>query len=95
MAKENEEERTVAEDYFAINARNRSCWLVRTPMARHVLLQLDRVIPPRWIHFVDMSGASVRIRPAEIIAVTQCSAEQRAARRAFDEALDKEEGGRW
>ncbi len=90
MAKE-EKKVPGAQDYFAINGRNCGWWPVSTPMARHVLQQLDRMIPPRWIHFVDLSGATVRIRPSEIADVTQCSAEQRASRRAFTALLDEEQ----
>jgi len=94
MAKE-EKEVPVAGDYFAINGKNCGWWPVSTPMARHVMRQLDQVIPPRWIHFVDLSGATVRVRPSEIADVTQCSAEQRASRRAFNAALNDEHGDRW
>lgn len=92
---EKEKEIPAAEDYFAINGRNCGWWPVSTTMARHVLRQLDRVIPPRWIQFVDLSGATVRVRPDEIADVTQCSAEQRASRRAFRDALQEEQGDQW
>jgi hypothetical protein len=97
MAKEEKGEKKVpvAEDYFAINGKHCGWWAVSTPMARHVLQQLDRMIPPRWIHFVDLSGATVRVRPSEIADVTQCSKEQRAARRALGAALDEERDDRW
>jgi hypothetical protein len=41
--------------------------------------------------FVDLSGARVRIRANQILSVAQCTAEQRAYRRRFYQALDREE----
>jgi hypothetical protein len=83
-------------DYFIVGATEHRWWPVSTPMARHVLRQLDRLVSPRWIRFVDLSGATVQIRPGEIVDVTQCSAEQRAWRRWFDRTLREEyENGEW
>jgi hypothetical protein len=83
-------------DYFIIGTTDQRWWPVSTPMARHILRQLERLIPPRWIRFVDLSGATVQVRPGEIVDVTQCSAEQRAWRRRFDRFLrDEYDSGEW
>ncbi len=82
-------------DYFAVNATGRRMWPVSTRMATHILRELDRWFPPRWIRFVDLSGAAIQVRPREIVDVTQCSADQRAQRREFWRAIDREEDAEW
>ena len=89
-AQERRDEVPAPVDYFAIGATDCRWWPVSTRMAAHVLRELDRFIPPRWIHFVDLSGATVRVRTREILDVTQCSAAQRADRRRFHDRLRDE-----
>lgn len=100
MSKEPKEREGRAEvpapvDYFAISATDRRMWPVSTRMAAHILRELDRWFPPRWIRFVDLSGAAIQVRPREIVDVTQCSADQRALRREFWRAIDREEDAEW
>jgi hypothetical protein len=85
-----EQEALAAGDYFEVSG-SRGWSAVSTVMARHIQRELDRLVPRRWIQFVDLSGATVRIRPADIRLVGQCSTDQRAFRRAFDRALDAED----
>lgn len=83
-------------DYFAVNTKSCGWWPVSTVMARHIARQLDRMIPTRWIRFVELSGATILVRAEEITDITQCSADQRAERRAFGALMQRErEDERW
>ncbi|HEX7917812.1 MAG TPA: hypothetical protein VF454_00335 [Gemmatimonadales bacterium] len=83
-------------DYFVVTTRSCAWWPVSTVMARHIERQLDRLIPTRWIRFVELSGATILVRADEIIDIAQCSADQRAERRAFGALMQQErEGERW
>jgi hypothetical protein len=77
-----------------------SYWVVSTAstsypvsglMARHVENALDHWPPRRWVRFVDLSGAVVRLRAAAIESVEQCAPESRALRRRLREDHDREE----
>jgi hypothetical protein len=66
-------------------------WWVSTEMARHIEWTLDVRRPARWVTFVDVTGARVRVLAEAIYCVEQCTAEQRAAWRAIREAREEEE----
>jgi hypothetical protein len=69
-------------DYFVIGGQHME-WYVSREMARHVEACLDQVPPVRWVTFVDLKGARVRLRARLITHVEQCTVEQRMLGRAF------------
>lgn len=78
-----------ANDYFVVCSHN-AHWVVSLEMARFVEGCLDRRPPPRWVRFVDLSGARIRLRSERIESVEQCTAEQRAVRRALERSAHEE-----
>jgi hypothetical protein len=80
-----------AGDYFVIQTRESSWFYVSTVMARAIDRRLDRWLRPRWITFVDVTGARIRIRAADIVSMVQSTAMQRADRRAFDRECGQED----
>ena len=60
-------------------------------MVRLVEDALDRWPRPRWVRFVDLSGAVVRLRTVTIESVEQSAPETRALRRRVREEQDREE----
>ncbi len=66
-------------------------WPVSATMAAAIEHQLARWLPPRWITFVDLTGARIRIRTDQVRSVSQCYTETRAAERALRRRLDEEE----
>lgn len=60
-------------------------------MARLVEGALDRWPRPRWVRFVDLSGAVVRLRAAAIESIEQSAPETRTLRRRVREEQDREE----
>jgi len=76
-------------DYFVIQTRE-SWFFVSTFMARAIQSQLGRFIRPRWITFVDVVGACVRVRSDRIVTIVQSAAEQRASIRVFDRMRELE-----
>ena len=77
-------------DYFVVGTQSQD-WYVSRDMARFVEACLDQVPVPRWIAFVDLTGARVRLRARLVLSVCQCTAEQRAQARAFGRAQRREE----
>jgi hypothetical protein len=59
-------------------------------MARLVEQALDRWPRPRWVRFVDLSGAVVRLRAAAIESIEQSAHETRSLRRRLLEEQDRE-----
>ncbi len=57
------------------------CHPVSTVMARHVERQLDR--RPRWVTFVDLSGARIRVRADAIESLEHSNPETREMWRRF------------
>ena len=78
-----------AEHYFVVITKWES-WCVSTAMARFVEECLDVRRPEEWVKFVDLSGARVRLRVAEIMSVAESSPDQRASYRAFTRRLNRE-----
>ena len=64
---------------------------VSTVMARHVERQLDRWPRPKWVTFVDLSGARIRVRTAAIEGMEHSTPESRELRRRFREEREREE----
>jgi hypothetical protein len=80
------------DDWFVVYTGDCS-WLVSTEMARHIECALDARRPPRWITFVDIAGARVRILSGAIYCIEQSSADQREAWRQFRNARRAEDRG--
>lgn len=70
-------------DFFVVSTEW-DTWCVSTEMARHVETCLDTEPMPRWVTFVDVTGARVRLRADSVESVTQRSVEQRALGRRFE-----------
>jgi hypothetical protein len=70
-------------DFFVVSTDG-DTWCVSTEMARHIDTCLDADPMPRWVVFVDVTGARVRVRCDRIESLTQRSVEQRATSRAFE-----------
>lgn len=76
-----------------------SYWVVSTSssgypvsgmMAGLVERALDRWPRPRWVRFVDLSGAVVRLRATAIESIEQSAPETRSLRRRVLEEQDRE-----
>ena len=76
-------------DFFVVSTEW-DTWCVSTEMARHIDACLDADPIPRWVMFVDVTGARVRIRGESIGSVTQRSVEQRATGRRFERQAQEE-----
>lgn len=70
-------------DFFVVSTEW-DTWCVSTEMARHVEACLDTEPMSRWVTFVDVTGARVRLRADSVESVTQRSVEQRALGRRFE-----------
>ena len=64
---------------------------VSTVMARHIERQLDRWPRPRWVTFVDVSGARIRVRTDAIEGLEHSTVESRDLWRRFRKERDREE----
>jgi len=76
-------------DFFWVETSS-MCWFVSREMARAVEMTLTRKLLPRWVTFVDLTGARVRVRTRLIEVVSQSTAEQRVMARAFQRARSAE-----
>jgi hypothetical protein len=70
-------------DFFVVSTEG-DTWCVSTEMARHIDAYLEADPMPRWVVFVDVTGARVRVRSDRIESLTQRSVEQRAISRTFE-----------
>jgi len=68
-------------DYFVVRATGD--WMVSRETARAIERALDRWPRPRWFRLVDVTGATVRFRLADVKYLKQSTAEQRALWRRF------------
>ena len=68
---------------------------VSTVMARHVERQLDRWPRPRWVTFVDLSGARIRVRADAIEGLEHSTPESRELWRRFREEREREDPPRY
>ena len=80
----------VPADYFIVGT-NLLEWYVSKEMAASINECLDRDPQPRWVTFVDLTGACVRIRGRQIQYVCQCTVDQRSLARAMRRAMSKED----
>ena len=53
--------------------------------------QLDQLPPPTWIVFESLTGARHRIQSAHVTRISESTAAQREAGRAFERARELEE----
>jgi hypothetical protein len=83
------EDQLLARDYFVISTL-RDSWAVSSRMAQHVEACIDATPAARWVRFVDLAGARVRLATRWIESVAQCTAEQRDVMRAFRRAREQE-----
>ena len=67
------------QNHFIVHTMLNSWW-VSTEMARHIERALDVRRPARWVTFVDVTGARVRLLAEAIYCVELCSAEPSSAR---------------
>jgi hypothetical protein len=70
-------------DFFVVSTEW-DTWCVSTEMARHIDACLETDPLPRWLTFVDVTGARVRLRADSVESLTQRSIEQRAVGRRFE-----------
>jgi hypothetical protein len=73
------------DDFFEIEAYCET-FAVSRETALEVERRLDQLPPPRWLAFRDLLGARHRVLAAQIYRVSESTASQRAARRAFNRA---------
>jgi hypothetical protein len=76
-------------DYFLVAARF-ELWYVSREMAQAIEASLSETPAPRWVMFVDLTGARIRVRARLIEYIYQCTAEQRSLARAFYRARKAE-----
>ena len=77
-------------EYFAVSGE--TFWFaVSLEMAQFIEQELARWPRRGWLTFVDLNGSRVRLRAREIVQITQWTPGQRAANRAFLQALRQEE----
>ncbi len=70
------------DDFFEIETYQ-DLFAVSRDVAVDVERRLDQLPPPHWIVFRDLTGARHRVLATQIHRVSECTASQRAARRAF------------
>lgn len=70
-------------DYWVVETRS-TYWIVSYDTARAIERVLDRLWRPRWILFHDLTGGRRRVTTSSIECVFECTAKQRAYRRAFE-----------
>jgi hypothetical protein len=73
------------DDYFEIETYY-DTFAVSRETAVEIERRLDQLPPPRWIAFRDLVGARHRIAATQVYRVSECTAAQRAATRAFSRA---------
>jgi hypothetical protein len=64
---------------------------VSAVMVDHVRRQIERWPRPRWITFVDLSGARIRVRASIVEAFEQSTPETRAWLRRVQEEQQQED----
>ena len=76
-------------EYFVLDTAD-GCWMISRQMAVFIEHELDRWPRPRWIRFVDVVGARVRLRTELIRSLGQSSAEIRSEWRRFYKEREQE-----
>ena len=85
------EEVLYPEYYWLVTPR--CSYPVSAVMGEHVERQVNRWPRPRWITFVDLAGARIRLRASEVVGFEQSSPETRAwQRRVLDQMRAEDEG---
>ncbi|MCI0435523.1 MAG: hypothetical protein L0271_18040 [Gemmatimonadetes bacterium] len=87
---EEPEERPPADEYFAISCEA-DTYYVRRREARRIADLLERRWRPRWIGFVDIFGAQVRVPARTITAIAESSEVLRQQERNFRRARRTED----
>jgi len=77
-------------DYWVVETES-SFLLVSADTARAIERKLARLWRPRWLLFRDLTGGRRRLRTDVVECVYECTAQQRAVRRAFDRDRRREE----
>jgi len=80
----------VPQDFWVVAAAWGQAY-VSAEAAQAIEAALDQEPMPRWVTFRDLAGARSRIRPREIVCITERTAAQRAYVRAFNRARKAEE----
>lgn len=80
-------------EYFLLEAERQAQWMLSTAAARAIEKQMDRWPRPRWVRFVDILGARVRLRTRDIRWLQQCTPETRALWRRWIQERQQEDGG--
>jgi len=87
-----------AQDDFYLVERRFMSFAVSHQTAADIERALDRLPPPRWVVFRDLTGSRHRVLAETISRISESTAEQRAADRAFDRARrleDKKDHRPW
>lgn len=79
----------MVKEYWMVRT-SRCAWPVSRVMAQHVEREVARRWPRRWLTFVDITGARIRIRTDAVMVVEQSAPEHRAEWRAWCDQLDAE-----
>ncbi len=85
----NPDEAETAGDYYVVETRSGFYW-VTAETARRIGAQLDRRWPPRWIKFVDNTGARTWLRTSIVECVHESTEAQRSRERTFRRACHRE-----
>ena len=85
-----------AGSYFVVNARC-DTFYVSPETAARLGRALDRRWRPRWLKFVDVTGARVWLHAAQVESISESTETQRSNDRAFHHARRKEDAAdrRW
>jgi hypothetical protein len=85
------------DDFYVVEKRYGS-FAVSRQTAAEIESVLDQAYPPRWVVFRDLNGSRHRILADQISRISESTAAQRAADRAFDRARrleDKQDRRPW
>ena len=85
------------DDFYEVEKRYRSFAVTRQTAAA-IERALDQDPPPRWVVFRDLTGSRHRVLAEQISRISESTASQRAADRAFDRARrleDKQDRRPW
>jgi hypothetical protein len=80
------------EEYFLVDAPP-AIWMVSAASARVIERELDRWPKPRWLRFVDILGARIRVRTAWVKSIQQSTPETRELWRRWMQERQQEDGG--
>jgi hypothetical protein len=78
------------DDFYELECRWET-FAISMETAMAVERQLDQLPPPTWIVFQSLTGARHRIQAAHVTRISESTAAQRSAGRAFERARDLEE----